>query len=190
ELELDDISLLRVWSWKTKHNITDSAFDDLDFVFPDSVSSGKLPKAKAARRRIEFLAKFKATYEECCINSCLNYVGANEGLDKCPYCKELRWTGNKKPRKVWKPISIIPQLRALYLNPDMTEKMKYRHDFVPKEGVIQDVYDGLVYAALREKDVVVGEVPQDYKFFCQETDVALGFSTDGFGPFKTRLQTC
>ncbi|KAF6747415.1 hypothetical protein DFP72DRAFT_760064, partial [Ephemerocybe angulata] len=187
ELDVDDVSLLRAWNWKTTHNITDAAFDDLGSTFPHY---SNLPKAKAARRRIEFLAKFKATYQQCCVNSCINYVGPNEDLDKCPYCKQLRYNAQGKPRKVWRPIPIIPQLRAYYRNPTITEQMKYRHNFEHKVGIIQDVYDGIVYNTLRETYVEVGGIPRDYKFFSQETDVALGFATDGFNIWKNGQSTC
>lgn len=185
ELDPDDELVLRLWNWKNKFNVPDAAFDGLQDVFPDV----KLPTVRTARRKMQLLSDYNPQTYDCCINCCLCYVGVNEDLEKCVYCKEDRWKDGK-PRKVFHYLPIIPRLIALYANKKLTELMGYRHKFERREGKVEDIFDGLVYKTLLETKVVVGDHPQDYTFFSAETDIALGVATDGFSPFKNRKQTC
>lgn len=178
--------LIRLWKWKTKHNITDSAFDDLRFVLPQL----NILTSKVARRYIEFLARTRPALYPCCINSCLAYLGANLDLTHCPYCKEPKLNAAGKPRKFFRYCSVIDSLKSMFSNPDLVEKMAYRHRFESKEDIIQDIFDGKIYKQLQESNITVGGRDTGRKFFAAATDVALGMSTDGFAPFKSRKQTC
>jgi hypothetical protein len=68
--------------------------------------------------------------------------------------------------------------------------MQYRHNFQPKEDIIQDLYDGMIYDSLPNTYVNVGGIKQPYWFFEEDTGIALGLATDGFAPFRNWKQTC
>jgi hypothetical protein len=179
KLGVNDLGLLKAWNYKLKHNISDSAFSDLHFVFPEY----KLPTARTAHRRIAFLAAFKPQIYHCCVRSCMCYAGIYSDLDSCLYCKELRLK-NGKPHKVFSYIPLIPRLIALYMNPEMVRKMMYRHDYkINKGGKMRDYLDGLVYQSLLKREIPIGNT--GYKFFQFATDIALGLFTDGFSPSRT-----
>lgn len=184
-LDPGEMLLLRLWNWKVKYNIIDAAFDGLQDVFPDS----GLPSFKTAKTKMRNLSGFEPQTYDCCIKSCLCYVGVNEDLEACPYCKEDRWR-NGKPRNVFHYLPIIPRLQAFYANARLTEQMRYRHNLEEQEGVIRDIFDGVMYRSLKETLVTIGGHQQDYTFFNSETDVALGLFADGFAPFKNRKHTC
>ena len=83
------------------------------------------------------------------------------------------------------------------MNPTIAHCMQYRAEFVSgkaeirsEPGIVKDVYDGEEYRRLVNEKVVVGEQCFNHQYFEDTRDVALGLSTDGFGPFKRRKHTC
>ncbi|RXW12674.1 hypothetical protein EST38_g13181 [Candolleomyces aberdarensis] len=187
EIDDDDMDLLRAFNLKLEDNLSDAAYAHLPQAFPKH----HIASLKVTRKRVEFLARFQPQPLDCCINSCMCYVGPNKDLQKCRYCNKPRFNPSGKPRKRFNYIPLIPRLGALYQSPEMVEKMSYRHRRQPpKDGAFEDVFDGEIYRNLQKTKVVVGSIEQDYSFFQEETDVALGFATDGFAPFKNRKQTC
>ena len=52
-----------------------------------------------------------------------------------------------------------------------------------------DIFDGLHYRSLLTERVVVGDRMLPHKYFSDHRDIALGFATDGFTPFKKQKQT-
>ncbi|KAH6901786.1 hypothetical protein BKA70DRAFT_1027687, partial [Coprinopsis sp. MPI-PUGE-AT-0042] len=186
ELMEADINLLRAYHYKLKHNITNAAFSDLRYLFPGH----ELPEWKVAARRIAFLAKFRPQAFDCCINSCLCYSGARADEEECAYCHEPRWNAHGKARKQFNYIPLIPRLQALYSNPNMINKMRYCGDHVYNEDTIEDIYDSEIYRTLKQTNVSLGGFEQEYHYFENDTDIALGVATDSFAPFKNRKQTC
>jgi len=67
--------------------------------------------------------------------------------------------------------------------------MRYRAEYVPKAGVIKDIFDGSHYQTLLNTFVPIDSSTPFY-FFSDPRDIALGLSTDGFAPFKRRNKTC
>jgi hypothetical protein len=61
----------------------------------------------------------------------------------------------------------------------------HRHD--PNQN--SDVFDGTCYRSLLKKHVSLNGKMCRHRFFAEDTDIALGLSTDGFAPFKKRSQT-
>ncbi|EIN08330.1 hypothetical protein PUNSTDRAFT_68401, partial [Punctularia strigosozonata HHB-11173 SS5] len=183
-----DIQLLKAYAYKIKHNLTDAAWDDIPAAFGMDV--GSLARAQS---RINFLAGFKPHRYDCCINSCMAFTGPREELNQCPHCKTSRYKGDDcTPRRRFSYLPLIPRLKSLYADPAMASKMRYRAEFKGEEGVVKDVFDGSVYQSLCDKKVVLDEHELPYRFFSDDHDVALGFSTDGFSPFRERknLKTC
>jgi hypothetical protein len=52
-----------------------------------------------------------------------------------------------------------------------------------------DIFDGLHYRLLLEERVVTGDRTFPHNYFSDHRDIALGFATDGFAPFKRRKLT-
>lgn len=106
----------------------------------------------------------------------------------------------------------------MYKDPEMVNKMKYRANFEPSAprhnppapgcsrcrdttglglpntcycpSHINDIFDGSHYRSLRDTAVTVNGKVYAHRFFGDSRDIALGFSTDGFTPFKRGKQTC
>lgn len=53
-----------------------------------------------------------------------------------------------------------------------------------------DIFHGLRYRLLRDQTIFVHGRPLGHCFYSNDTDIALGLATDGFGPFKKRNQQC
>ncbi|KAE9398175.1 hypothetical protein BT96DRAFT_995073 [Gymnopus androsaceus JB14] len=79
-----DLPKLHQFAYKIQTHATEKAFAKLAFAFPnDDVASWKLTKAYA-----ESLSQFKPSIYDCCINSCMCYVGPHADEPAFPYCKE------------------------------------------------------------------------------------------------------
>ncbi|THU76277.1 hypothetical protein K435DRAFT_623497, partial [Dendrothele bispora CBS 962.96] len=189
-----DLRICRAFSYKLQTHTTDQAFKKIPHAFP---SEPPLPSIKQIRSRVATLSGIEPEIYHCCINSCVCYVGAHESLDSCPFCHEPRYHGNGKPRKTFVYIPVIPRLQAFAMNHQVADKMQYRAHFVSGElgessseaDVVKDVFDGEEYKKLSGDNVIVGERTLSHKYFSDHRDVALGLSTDGFGPFKRRKHT-
>lgn len=87
-------------------------------------------------------------------------------------------------------LPLIPRLKALAANKSSAGRMRYRaqeHQHEP--GTMKDVMDSASYCSLLTRHVVVDGKTLSHKFFEDGRDVALGLSTDSFGPFKRRTKT-
>jgi hypothetical protein len=192
ELEKADRDLLRAVVYKLKHNgVTEAAFRDLPYVYPDA-NTGELPTWKEARHRLAQLAALQPRLIDCCVNSCLAYTGPRAELTQCPYahCKEKRRDAAGKPRKQFSYLPLIPRLVAFFACHEQNGKMTYRSEFTHNPDVVKDVFDGCLYRSLISKFVapVVGAA-LGTKYFADPRDLALGLSTDGYAPFKKRKKT-
>jgi hypothetical protein len=183
----DDWTAIRAHNYKVDVDLGARSYAKLPRAFP---SFKNLPSLKRLRNHIKFLSGVEPVSYECCINSCCCYTGPYTELTQCPYCGEARKTGRGDPRKIYSYISIIPRLVNLYRNPTVADTLQYRHNYKSSPDSIGDVFDGEHYHHLCRTQVTVGGVPVGHKFFSQPTDIALGLSTDGFGPFKRRKHTC
>ncbi|TFY81334.1 hypothetical protein EWM64_g2680 [Hericium alpestre] len=192
QLDASDISnndrqLLRLYAFKLRHHITDSAYKDLGSVFPHQ----DIPSLTSARTRIALLAGFKPVLYDCCPNSCVCYTGPHSNLDSCPYCSTSRYQSNGRARKHFTYLPLIPRLRAAVGSKGVAAQMRYRaFEHAPEEDVIKDVFDSKRYKRLCRQRVVVDGHELPHKFFDDPRDIALGLSTDGFAPFRKRKSTC
>ncbi|RXW12694.1 hypothetical protein EST38_g13161 [Candolleomyces aberdarensis] len=188
ELTEDEIAYLRHFALKIESHMTDDTFEMLEFAFPESpFESYKLTKARA-----DFLSQFKPIPYDCCISSCCCFVGPHADLDRCPYCNEPRYNSKRQPRKRFTYVPLIPRLKALYESPspDIANNMRYRAEFKHEDGIIQDIMDSSHYRKLQETHVSIDGHQFPHKYFDDPRDIALGFSTDGFCPFRRRKKTC
>ncbi|KAF5353611.1 hypothetical protein D9758_013768 [Tetrapyrgos nigripes] len=189
-----DLAICRAFSYKLQSHTTDKNFAKLPYAFP---SDPPLPKIDCIHSRIASLSGIEPEIYHICVNSCICYVGPHESRDSCPFCGKKRLHPDGKVRKTWPYIPIIPRLTVFAMNPGMAKAMQYRNNFIhgigpgcSEPGIVKDVFDGKSYQELLQKRVVVGEETLSHCYFDDPRDVALGVSTDGFGPFKRRKQTC
>jgi hypothetical protein len=67
--------------------------------------------------------------------------------------------------------------------------MQYRASHQHDPTKVTDIFNGAHYSLLQESFVTVGGEELPNWFFSDPCDVALGLSTDGFGPFKHHTKT-
>jgi hypothetical protein len=82
---------------------------------------------------------------------------------------------------------LIPHLRALMSNRTYATNLQYRadgHAKTRRPKTTMDIFDGRHYRSLLEERVVVGDWTYPHNYFSDHHDIALGFATDGFAPFK------
>ncbi|KAG9081357.1 hypothetical protein FRC06_005622, partial [Ceratobasidium sp. 370] len=127
-----------------------------------------LPSKVIAWHWLRILVGLETLTYDCCINSCLCYLGKYKDLVSCPFCKEPRlnsagitcWTYHYSP--------LIPQLHSLFQNTDMIEKSEARHE----DGKFEDVYDGEHHWQLWETKVHEGNKLLKLKNGVQASKVA------------------
>jgi hypothetical protein len=67
--------------------------------------------------------------------------------------------------------------------------MKYRANYQTDPSHVGDVFDGAHYRSLLTQNISIADETLPFWFFSDPRDIALGLSTDGFGPFKLRDRT-
>jgi hypothetical protein len=92
----------------------------------------------------------------------------------------------KTPRRTWEFVPPSNRLKAMYRNDHLAAEMMHRTERQVENDVLQDVFDGHHYQELLNRDVSwKGEtLSPTEKYFSQDTDVALGFATDGITPLE------
>src|SRR5216684_7837824 len=81
---------------------------------------------------------------------------------------------------------LIPRLCALMSNHTYATHLQYRaneHAKNRRPGTIMDIFDGCHYHSL------LGDRTYPHNYFSDHHDIALGFTTDGFAPFKKQKHT-
>ena len=184
------MAILRAYAFKIDTHMTDDAFTKLPYVFPNE----PIPTVDVSRSRLQFLSGFKPIRYDCCINSCCCFVGPHKDCTQCPFCGEDRnitnTAGNKMAHKVFNYLPLIPRLVTMYANAENVQEMRYwafEHAHTP--GKVTDIFDSHIYRRLLGKRVVIDGKQATHQYFSDPRDVALGLSTDGFGPFKRRTTT-
>jgi len=149
------------------------------------------PSNHILRAHARELAGIEPVQYNCCINSHICFVGPYHSLDKCPQCKEPRYSGcdshgKPHPRRQFLYIPIIPRLRAFLESPHMAELMRYRSTRTHTPGVFSDIFDGECYQQLQSSPITVHGKPvhPPANYFEDNNDIALGLSTDGYGIFS------
>ena len=185
-----DLDILRLFAMKMRNNLTALAFDEMVYNFS---KAGMLNFAKT-RSHVWYLSRFKPIEFACCINSCICYAGPYAELEECLKCKTSRLDGSGRARQMFSYMSLIPRLCALVSNRTYATHLQYRADEHAKTcmctpGTTTDIFDGLHYCLLLGECVVVRDQTLTHHYFSDYCDIALGFATDGFAPFKKRKHT-
>ncbi|KAF8828176.1 hypothetical protein HHX47_DHR4000610 [Lentinula edodes] len=187
EITDEELALLRHFALKVETHMSNDTFAALAATFPnDPPASWKVTK-----KRAEWLARLRPVIYECCINSCVCYMGPHADKKQCPHCKEFRYRPDgKTPRKRFTYVPIIPRLTAYYRSLSMIEKLRYHTTFQPTNGEVHDVFDCRHYQQLKCRNVKVKGQEIPYQYFADSHDIALGLSSDGFAPWRRRTKTC
>ncbi|KAI0698808.1 hypothetical protein C8Q76DRAFT_633802, partial [Earliella scabrosa] len=183
QLREEDKAYLRAFAYKLRHNLTNEAFADIPNGFPID----DMPTLAKIRARMSFLSGIKPEVYECCPDSCMAYTGPLAHLQTCSYCQTSRYDEYGKARQTFTYLPLKPRLVAQRQHPDTARKMAYRGEYeTDPEGHIRDVFDGTHYRSLQDRWVIVHGQNTYRLFFDDERDIALGFSTDGFAPWRRR----
>ena len=143
------------------------------------------------RSHVRMLSRFKPVQFACCVNSCICYTGPYADLDECPNCHTPRLVSGRV-RRTFSYMPLIPRLCALWSNRSYAARLLYRANEHQRTRVPRrttDIFDGLHYLELLGEHVVVEDRRLPHTYFSDDRDIALGFATDGFSPFKNRKQT-
>ncbi|KAK7006936.1 hypothetical protein R3P38DRAFT_3600921, partial [Favolaschia claudopus] len=146
-----------------------------------------LPSLAHLQSEIAFLFGVTPVRYHCCTSSCCCFVGPYADLDNCPYCDEARYDAQGRPRATFDYLPLIPRLKAKFANKDMCKKLGLHST---QNGKIRDIFDSFHYRSLRRRHVSVDGEVFSHMFFHQDSDIAMGLSTDGICPFKNRKATC
>ncbi|KAJ4484511.1 hypothetical protein C8R41DRAFT_737788, partial [Lentinula lateritia] len=187
-LTKEELAMMRHFALKVKTHMTDETFAKLPFACRnEEFDSWKSTKAQA-----QSLSGFTPEVYDCCLNSCICYVGPHASKSQCPYCKENRYRADgKTARKCFTYLPIIPHLCSYYRSMSMIDKLKYRGSYVHLPGgPIRDVMDGSHYQHLCKQRVIVDGQELLHTFFSDSRDIMFGLSTDGFAPWKRHKKTC
>jgi len=175
---------------KMRNNLTALAFDEMAYNFS---KAGMLNFAKT-RSHVQYLSRFKPIEFACCINSCICYAGLYAELEECPKCKTSCLDGSGQARRTFSYMSLIPRLHTLVSNCTYATRLQYHADEHAKTRMCtprttMDIFDGLHYHSLLGERVVVRDQTLTHHYFSDHHNIALGFATDGFAPFKKRKHT-
>ncbi|KAJ7718167.1 hypothetical protein B0H16DRAFT_1337632, partial [Mycena metata] len=186
KLTVDEMNAIRAHNYKVDVDLGARAYDKLPRAFPELEA---LPSRQRLRTQITFLSGVKPIPYDCCVDSCCCFTDTYAALDACPFCDEPRRDSAGRPRNSFQYLPLIPRLVNLFQDDAMAEKLDYRDQYQSVPGRTCDIFDGSHYQRLRKTKVTIENKTLPHKFFSQPTDLALGASTDGFGPFKRRKKT-
>jgi len=174
---------IRAFKFKMFGNITRRSFNQMRYAFRHKLV---IDSEWAMIRRISQLAGINPIKIDCCIKSCIAYTGKYELLERCPFCRQPRFTNDRKIRRTFKYIPLIPQIQSFFQSLSMIERMTYRSRFEHHPDRICDVFDSAHYQRLLHQRVTVDGVKRPYNFFSDVRDIAFGLSMDGYLLFKRR----
>jgi hypothetical protein len=182
-LDMSDMKLIQFFALKVQDGLTDRTFQKIRYI----TSTESL---KNTQKRIQFLSGFQPVRYDCCRSSCVCYTGPYEALKQCPKCNSDRYKSDgTTPYSYLEYLPIIPRLRAMLGNFSYARKMQYRSNHKHDPRKMTDIFDGTHYQLLQKTFVTIGDEELPEWFFSDPRDIALGLSTDGFGPFKRRTKT-
>lgn len=137
-------------------------------------------------RRIALLSGVQPVWYECCINSCLCYLGEFINATACPDCNEPRKSPSGHPRRYFCYIPFTPRLQSYFQSPTLIQMMQYRAKFPHDDERITDIFSSDHYQKLRHTRVVVDGEALPHCHFSDPHDIALALSLDGYLLFGRR----
>jgi hypothetical protein len=93
------------------------------------------------------------------------------------------------PQAIFEYLPIIPCLLAMLVSSSYARKMQYQSKREHDPTTITDIFDGTQYHSLLEMFITISNEELPTWYFSNLRDIALGLSSDGFGPFKRCTKT-
>jgi Transposase family tnp2 len=93
------------------------------------------------------------------------------------------------PQAIYEYLPIIPHLCTMLANSSYAMKMQYQSKHKNDPTKISNIFDGTHYCSLWETFIMISDEELPMWFFSNPHSIALGLSTDGFGPFKPHTKT-
>lgn len=181
-LSTEDIKVVKILSAKLRAHFSKESYEVIRCAFAQEIG---LPSKFVAWGRVCNPSSLKSAAYDCCVNSCCAFLSKYRPLLHCPFCNKA-WNNSKgKPQNVFHDVPLIPQLQALFQQPDLVHKLLYRADQQATYSLqrLRDVFDGAHFRSLLKKQV---RPSNPYRFFQDDTDLALSLSLDGFSLFNHR----
>ncbi|KAG8795321.1 hypothetical protein FRC12_016053 [Ceratobasidium sp. 428] len=185
--------MFEAFNFKVNTDFMNCSYNKLQQAFPSCM--GDLPSIKKMSTRVAKKSDIQGTMIHCCVNSCVTYTNYYRDLEAFPVCNQpcyqpsTRNPNKQVPHCVFHYLPLSPRLQNWYFDPAMAEALSYRDQYQP-DGNIWDIFDGAHYQKLRGERVTVNTKTLDHNYFSEPTDITLGIATNGFGPFKSRKQSC
>ncbi|KAJ7231818.1 hypothetical protein C8J57DRAFT_1091622, partial [Mycena rebaudengoi] len=173
----EDRDSIRAFKLKMISNMQREVFEQLRHSFGHKL---EISSEWVMIHRIAILSRVEPRWYHCCVNSCMAYTGDDSDSVSCRFCAEPRYTSGGKPRRLFCYLPLIPRLQGYFQNPKMVEKLLYRHNYRHQRDTIADVFDGIHYRTLQQKNVVVDGQELAHTYFSGRYDIALGICTDSF----------
>ena len=129
-----DIAICKAFGWLVQSHLSGDMFATIPDGFSAFVTN-EFPTSYFLRARAKALTGIEPIRYDCCVNSCVCYAGHYKPLDKCPECKEPRFSGhnshgNPCPRRQFLYIPLIPRLFTFLQSIHMAELMQYRSSHI------------------------------------------------------------
>ncbi|XP_074315263.1 uncharacterized protein LOC141651448 [Silene latifolia] len=147
--------LIRLLLFKTLHEISNVAFNDLLELLKEMVPEAKIPLNYTESRNIVKDLGLHYIKIYACPNDCMLFWKENEQPDECLECHTSKWKpceenqSQKKTRKI--PANVLwyfplkPRLQRLYMCSKTAEFMTWHADEHPKDGYLRHPADGLAW---------------------------------------------
>ncbi|KAI0628284.1 hypothetical protein C8Q77DRAFT_1038401, partial [Trametes polyzona] len=174
ENERDNI---RVFRLRFLANISRRAYNEMRRSFAHKI---KLNSDWVVLYRVARLSGVRPQWIQCCVNSCLCYLGEFEHAMKCPECSEQRYTDTGHPRRYFCYIPLIPRLQAYFQSIDLIRLLQYRTNFHDDPNKITDVFSSELYRRLLRTNVVVDGQQLPHRHFSDPRDVAFSLCADSY----------
>lgn len=182
---------IKVFKLQMEVNLGANAYQKIRATLSDNVN---LPSLGTLHREMYDLCGLNPTLYDCCISSCMCYVGPYADLQSCIYCHHPRLKPDGHPYNQFHYLPLIPQIKALYAGKTSAKAMRYRslHEFdnwLKHDGTITDIYDSELYHSLRESEIEVNGHILPNHYLEDPRDVLLTGLTDGFQLFRRGKHT-
>ncbi|KZP26446.1 hypothetical protein FIBSPDRAFT_732303, partial [Athelia psychrophila] len=174
----------RAYKLRQMSNISRKTFDQMCFTYQDHLTIDSL---WVIQHRFSMLTEIEPILYDCCISSCLCYVGKYEKDTYCRFCNEPRARGGKA-QQTFSYLPLIPQLQGYFQSKKKIEALSYRSNFIHSPGNICDVFDSDHYQHLLATKVTVDGHQQPYCYFDSPTDIAFSFSCFSSWAFPRSLR--
>ncbi|KZT59190.1 hypothetical protein CALCODRAFT_537746, partial [Calocera cornea HHB12733] len=165
---------------KMETHLSNAQYNTYNSAYPEN-----FPPLPCVECRVEYVSTLKSVSFDCCKNSCMAFTGPLTELNACSWCKEPHRKPNGKPYQQYQYLPLIPQLQAQYANAERAALLSsYRASQYPYTVEVTDIFQGKLYRELRKRRIEVNGEVLLHRYFDSPRDIALGLSTNGFGPFK------